>query len=85
MTLPTSTQFQTAKAHISRAAEFALLVHYFEEIGGGEIFKTHCVDELKKAIAALGFQIVQPTAPKHVGIFPVSEPEWENSTSGRLG
>ena len=75
--LPEPKQFLSANFHLNAAAEQALLVHWMKDVAGGQpdYHKTDCIEQLKKAAEALGFEIIQRVAPPSPGGGRMDTPE----------
>lgn len=57
--LPTTEQFLRAKGHMQWGAERALLAHYTHSPNLCEAHKVDCINELKAAAKALGYELVE--------------------------
>lgn len=57
--LPSTAQFLTAKNHLCYAGERALLAYYEKHETVANHFKFECIHELKKAVKALGYELVE--------------------------
>lgn len=90
--LPSIQQFLMSRAHMTYAADRALLANYAHDEQRAKAFKVDCITEIKAAVAKLGYELVEVVSTTAIDAdgsnievaIPVTSDK-EPNIGGRLG